>query len=148
MFDSKNDFFQKQSFETELGRLNRLQSKRNVVARLLRIKKFTKVEVEEFLNAYDYFVDRPKSFDGATIVKDAYDIPKLELSAMLHDYHYIVYLSFKTGLNWLKSKWRYDKIYSDNLIRLGRLAKWRSKLRFVLLTASTPFYPIWKSIKK
>lgn len=142
MLGSKNDFFKQQKIDkNEDGRLKRLAKKREVVKRLLEIKKFHVFEIDYFLEAYDYFVINKKQFDGATLVKDIYDVPKLELSAMLHDYQYIYLLPRFSGKAWHKSKKRYDKEYCNNLIKLGKIKHKRiAQIRYLLLRLSTPFY--------
>ncbi|NJB83603.1 hypothetical protein [Wenyingzhuangia aestuarii] len=141
MFWSKNDFFKKQHFEGLTQRFQRLEAKYFVLKRLLEIKKFHKNEISLFLSAYDYFIEHPTAYDGATIVKDVYDIPKLEVSAMLHDYQYLVYLPSYSGKSWFKAKKTYDKQYCNNLIRFGKIKHERvAQIRYALLRISTPIY--------
>ncbi|NIJ45075.1 hypothetical protein FHR24_001514 [Wenyingzhuangia heitensis] len=164
MFWSKNNFFKQQKADVnEAGRLQRLAHKRKVVKRLLEIKKFHEFEIDYFLEAYDYMVENKNVFDGATIVKDADDIPKLEISAMLHDYQYVALLPKFKGSIWFKMKNKFDKEYRENLIRFGNMpqleinkkvnlkifqirfsfyvnSEQRIKNRYNLLRISTPFY--------
>jgi hypothetical protein len=142
MLWSKNDFFKQQKADVnEAGRLKRLAHKRKVVKRLLEIKKFHAFEIDYFLEAYDYMVKNKNVFDGATIVKDVDDIPKLELSAMLHDYQYVALLPNFKGLKWFKIKKQFDKEYCNNLIKFGKIKHKRvAQIRYALLRISTPFY--------
>ena len=63
-----------------------LAEKRHQVIMVLRFKGLNTQEINKFTEAYDYFRNNPKKFDGATIVKDLHDIKGLDLKAMLHDY--------------------------------------------------------------
>lgn len=93
-----------------------LRSKREDVENLLAIKGYSRNEINCYLKAYDFFCNNNKAFDGATIVKDLFDIPNLDLDAMLHDYHYIF---LNTGAS-LHSKWLADYIYFKGNIRKGK----------------------------
>ena len=72
-------------------------------------------EISEYLKAFDYFVEHPTEFDGATIVKDLVDIGELDLDAMVHDYDYI----HGANRNFVK-KWKADIKYIKNMERNGK----------------------------
>jgi hypothetical protein len=73
--------------------------------------KFTEHEIKGFKNAYNFFLENPYEFDGATIVRDLNTINELDAPAMLHDFKYI----FSRGI---KHRLKYDKEYLDNMIKL------------------------------
>lgn len=133
---NKESYFFKQDKQT-------LINKRNEVIALLRFKG---VDDSLFLKAYDFFVDNPKEFDGATIVKDLNDIKGLDLAALVHDYRYIIDLPKYKGLKWLKIKTKYDFEYGRNMELLGKGIYYYN--RFIALLLSTPFYIIYKIFSK
>lgn len=108
MLGSKNDFFQQ-----EMGVLI---EKLEQVKLYLKIKGYSAVEIDIYTQAYNYFCIKIFEFDGATILKDLEDLPNLDLDAMLHDYHYIVY---HAGTNF-KYKWKADWIYFKGIERKGK----------------------------
>lgn len=55
----------------------------------LKIKGYSEVETKIYEKAYLYFIDHPDHFDGATMTEDLYDVFRLDLDAMLHDFYYI-----------------------------------------------------------
>lgn len=132
MFFSKSNFF----FQS----VERLKYFRNNVLTLLNLKE---IDAAKFLKAYDYFVINPSDFDGATIVKDLQDLPRLDLSALVHDYEYIVNLKKYKGLEWLKYKVKIDFKYGKDMEALGKGIY--HYIRVVGLILSTPFY--WLMIK-
>lgn len=122
MLGSRNNFFN-QSFEV-------LSICRIDLKRLLKIKERSQSSIDEYLDAYDFFVINPFQFDGATIVKDLVDVRKnsnyLDCDAMLHDYEYI------NGANksFIK-KWKSDMKYIKNMEYNGKGIR---ILRFIILT--------------
>lgn len=95
---SKSKFFEQDDYALEMFR------EKMVI--LLQIKDRTKAEISNYCAAYDFFCMNAYKFDGATFVKDLYDLPSLDLDAMLHDYECL------TGANrnyklWYKSVWNY-----------------------------------------
>lgn len=108
MLGSNNKYFKQ---PTEI-----LIKKRIQVQTYLEIKEYSKDEIAIYLKAYDYFSKEINEYDGATIVKDLVDLPHLDLDAMLHDYHYIVYHS---ATNFV-SKWKADWIYAKGMERKGK----------------------------
>lgn len=108
MLYSRNEFF-KQSKEV-------LVTKRVDVETLLKIKGF---DSTNYLMAYDYFCEHTSAFDGATLVKDLPDLPKLDLNAMLHDFRYITQYGILLKFKW---DWEYFQGMDDlgKGYRLGR----------------------------
>lgn len=121
MLGSNNTYF-KQSTEI-------LLKKRVQVQTYLEIKDYSKSEIEIYLKAYDYFSKEINEYDGATIVKDLVDLPHLDLDAMLHDYHYIVYRSATN----FSTKWKADWIYAKGQERKGK-GQYSAFSRFIGLT--------------
>ena len=109
MFGSRNNFFKKSK--------EQLRAYRNKVLIVLNYKD---INNSKFIKAYDYFVYNPKQFDGATIVKDLDDLPNLDLSALVHDYEYIVELPKYKRFKWLKEKTKIDWRYARNMELLGK----------------------------
>jgi hypothetical protein len=121
MLGSKSTYFQ-QPKEV-------LFNSRDKVFRLLDLKGYSINEIAIYLKAFDYFCESTHLFDGATIVKDLQDIPHLDLDAMLHDYHYIVY---NAGSDFY-TKWHADWIYAKGNERKGK-GQYSAFSRFVGLT--------------
>ena len=82
---------------------------------LLYIKGRDPKDIQEYLNAYNYFTTHPSEFDGATIVKDLVDFGELDLDAMVHDYDYL----HGANRNFIK-KWNADIKYIKNMERNGK----------------------------
>ena len=121
MLGSINHFFTQSS--------SVLVDKRNALKQLLEIKDYDQKEIEVYLKAYDYFCLNPQAFDGATIVKDLCDLKDLDLDAMLHDYHYLVY---KVGSSF-SIKWKTDWLYAKGNERKGK-GQYSAFSRFIGLT--------------
>jgi hypothetical protein len=102
---------------------------RDKVFRLLELKGYGVDEITIYLKAFDYFIYNPKDFDGATIVKDLQDLPNLDLDAMLHDYHYIIY---NVAANFV-IKWKADWVFAKGNERKGK-GQYSAFGRFVGLT--------------
>lgn len=122
MFGSKNDFFYQSPTVLRKARIDLVE--------LLRIKGRSREEVQEYIEAYNYFIANPDKFDGATIVKDLVDVRTptgyLDADAMLHDYEYIM------GANRnLKLKWNSDYKYIKNMEKNGKGIRIP---RFIILT--------------
>ncbi len=104
MFGSKNDFFKQSPVVLNKARVDLVQ--------VLKIKGRSSRDIEEYLVAYDFFVNNPNRFDGATIVKDLVDVRTekgyLDADAMLHDYEYIMGANKNFVKKW-KSDWKYFK---------------------------------------
>ena len=79
-------FFKKSKSNFFLQDSETLAEKKHQIIMVLRFKGLKTQEINKFTEAYDYFRNNPKKFDGATIVKDLNDIKGLDLKAMLHDY--------------------------------------------------------------
>lgn len=140
MLGSSNNFFYQPSII--------LKSKRKDVETLLLIKGYNQNQIDIYLNAYDYFTDNVKDFDGATFVNDLVDIygvsgfDGLDLDAMLHDWHYIM---FRAGSN-AKYKKMADEIFKCGILKKGK-SKWSSWTRFAGLSIITPIF-VWRSKKR
>ncbi|KIQ22642.1 hypothetical protein RT99_05910 [Flavobacterium sp. MEB061] len=93
------------------------------------IKGYNKLEISIYLKAFDYFCQNPTDFDGATVVKDLQDLPKLDLDAMLHDYQYSVQNVAAT----FYTKWYSDWLYAKGQERKGK-GQYSSFSRFIGLT--------------
>ena len=135
MFWSKSNVFKNQT-ERSLDVLN------FDIDTLLKIKGI----YIDYEKAFDYFSKNPNQFDGATIVKDLVDLPELSISAMVHDYEYLINLPKYKGLSWLKYKVCIDWEYGQNLELLGK-GYFIPYTRSVLLILITPIYLIIKLIK-
>jgi hypothetical protein len=124
MLGSENHFFNQDS--------KVLQVLRKDVNYLLVIKGYNYKQVDIYLKAYDYFILNPKDFDGATLVNDLCDLPNLDLDAMLHDFHYLVY---NVAAN-LKYKQMADEIFKIGIERKGKsnYSGWTRKLGLWLAT--------------
>ena len=93
-----------------------LNHNQKVMVRYLVDMNYTMMQVGIYEKAFEYFCENPNKFDGATIVKDLCHIPGLDLNAMLHDYHYIVY---KCGCD-LYMKRKADWLYAKEMERTGK----------------------------
>ena len=107
MFWSKDNTFNKTKNDLNNLRIN--------VETILYLKGRKSHEISEYLKAFDYFVEHPTEFDGATIVKDLEDIKGLDLDAMVHDYDYI----HGANRNFIK-KWKADLKYIKNMEKNGK----------------------------
>lgn len=122
---------------------NYLKANRRELEYFLNLKG---VNPDKYLEAYDYFVENPKKYDGATIVKDLDDVFGLDLSALRHDYDYLVPLKKEKGLKWLKMKFKIDFEYGKSMEIMGK-HPFVAYLRVFLLWITTPFYLIIKLLK-
>jgi hypothetical protein len=102
--------------------------------------KFTGHEIIDFSRAYNYFIENPKEFDGATIVRDLNTINELDAPAMLHDYRYILAYGIKDRI-------KADQEYLRNMIKLG-VHPISAYLRFSLLIFLniSGIYTIYKKV--
>ncbi len=108
-------------------------------------------KIKEYEVAFEYFLNNPDKFDGATFVKDLFilkisqrdrfgDRIKLDINAMLHDYEYLRgdFYSLKkitiSNLNYIK-----------NIQACGQGLHWT---RFIGLTFISLFYVPYKNFKK
>ena len=111
---------------------------------MLQIWGYEPIERFHYQDAFDYFVKHPEAYDGASMTEDLYDIPGLDIDAMLHDYLYV-------GLNCsasLKYMWLSDKLIRSEMRRRGK-SSWNTGYRFVALVIKTPlFLPYCYIIKK
>ncbi len=95
---SKSKFF--------LQNIHILSMYRKEIKKLLQIKNRTAQEVNLYLSAYDFFCLNVTKYDGATFVKDLYDIPNLDLDAMLHDYECLIGAN-RNYKSWGIAVWNY-----------------------------------------
>lgn len=128
---SKSNFFQQPKMA--------LQYKRQLLWSVL--KDFEIPKQYDFMEAYDYFMDNPSQFDGATIVKDIPTIRGLDAPAMLHDYQYIQidFWARRGFVQKIKCDWNYGR----NMQQLGVLPI-IAYTRAVLLIISTPLYYMYR----
>jgi len=127
LFASSSNFFHEQYNMI-------VEGKKNMDA-MLQIWGYEANEREFYTKAFDYFVINPEHYDGASMTEDLYDIPGLDIDAMLHDYLYV-------GLNCsasLKYMWLSDKLIRSEMRRRGK-SSWNTGYRFVALVLKTPFF--------
>lgn len=111
---------------------NTLNVYENDMYTLLVLKGRTKAEIKQYMDAFDFFRNFTTKFDGATIVKDLCDLPKLDLDAMVHDYECLIGAN-RNLIKWFKSAWN----YFENMRKNG---KGNQIFRFVLLCFIGPFF--------
>jgi hypothetical protein len=121
---SKSDFF-KQDRET-------LAEYRYQLRMMLNFKGRNESEIDLYIEAYDFFCRFTTKFDGATIVKDLCDLPKLDIDAMLHDYECLIGAN-RNLIKWFKSAWN----YFENMCKNG---KGNQIFRFVLVCLAGFFF--------
>lgn len=92
-----------------------LEVYREAIEKLLKIKNRKPSEISSYLQAYDFFCKYHNKFDGATFVKDLYDIPGLDLDAMVHDYDCLVGANRNYKM-WYNAVW----IYYENMRKQGK----------------------------
>lgn len=98
-------------------------------------KGYSEEEIRIYQHAYDYFVNNPTHFDGATMTEDLFDIDSLELAAMLHDFMYIQFAASGS----FKYTWLADKLMRTEMRRMNK-STWNTGVRFVLLILKSPFF--------
>ena len=114
---SKSDFL-KQDRET-------LAEYRYQLRMMLKYKGRNESEIDLYIEAYDFFCRFTTKFDGATIVKDLCDLPKLDIDAMVHDYECLIGAN-RNFIKWFKSAWK----FFENMRKNG---KGNQIFRFVLV---------------
>ena len=132
-------FFKKSKSNFFLQDRETLAEKRHQVIMVLRFKGLNTQEINKFTEAYDYFKNNPKKFDGATIVKDLNDIKGLDLKAMLHDYECLM------GANSSFKLW-YVSAY-DYYLNHFKLGNGNQILRFLGLCVLGLFFVPYCKIK-
>jgi len=135
MIGSKSTFFAQDS---EILKIYRRQ-----VISILEIKDYDTEEINVYLKAFDYFCLNCNEFDGATVVKDLQDLPKLDIDAMLHDYQYLVQNVAST----FYTKWYADWLYAKGQERKGK-GQYSSFSRFIGLTIIGLFFVPYASYKR
>lgn len=93
---------------------------------MLKFKGRNESEIDLYIEAYDFFCRFTTKFDGATIVKDLCDLPKLDIDAMVHDYECLIGAN-RNFIKWFKSAWK----YFENMRKNG---KGNQIFRFVLVS--------------
>ena len=131
MFGSSNYTFYQSKFE--------LANLREKVRNYLRLKDRKEAEIQDYLNAFDYFVVNYDKFDGATIVKDLEDLKGIDLDAMVHDYDYL----HGANKNFIR-KWNADIRYIKNMEANGKGIR---VFRFFILTLLGIFFVPYCYIK-
>lgn len=118
--NSTNDYFQKDKHTLIINW--------GVVNDYLITQEYAIQEIGVYKKAYDYFIDYPQNFDGATMTEDLKDVFNLDLDAMLHDFFYIKYN--------VSSSYKYTQIADDifyvETIRKGK-SSWNAGARRMLL---------------
>lgn len=130
---SKSNYFQQSQFD--------LSANRDLLITYLVIKKFNRTQRDIILKAYDYFVENPNKYDGATMSQDLYDLPKsgkydgLEIAAMLHDYMYI-----ELGANLSREHMKLaDKVMKSIMIKTNKSGFEIGRRMFLLKLVNRPF---------
>lgn len=116
-----------------------LLDKRKDIENILKIKGRDELEIEHYLDAYDFFCEFTDDYDGATFVKDLEDIPNLDLDSMVHDYDCLIG-SNRNYIEWYKAIW----LYYENMRKNG---KGNQILRAIGLTIIGPFFVTYCIIK-
>ncbi len=63
--------------------------------KLLYNFEFPKNYIDKFEEAYDYFILKPKEYNGTSIINDRFTIKGLEIQSVVHDYDWIFAKSLK-----------------------------------------------------
>jgi hypothetical protein len=121
---SSNDYFNQEP--------NKLLLNWKVVDTYLVTQEYTIEEIAVYKKAYDYFIENPNSYDGATMTEDLKDVFNLDLDAMLHDFFYLRYN--------VSASFKYTKIADETFyretIRKGK-SSWNAGVRNVLLVTKS-----------
>ena len=134
MFGSKSTFFLKSDAE--------LVVLRSTLDTYMITQGFSSKKRDIYLTAYDYFCICPMDFDGATIVKDLNHIPGLDINAMLHDYHYLI---FNVASNFTY-KWKADWLYAKEMEITGK--GYLSWIRWFGLKITGPLFVFWAFFRR
>ena len=136
LFASSSNFFHEQ--------YNMIVEGKKYMDTMLQMWQYETSERSIYEKAFDYFVHHPEHYDGASMTEDLYDIPGLDLDAMLHDY---LYVSLNASAS-LKYMWLSDKLIRSEMQRKGK-SSWNTGYRFVALVLKTPFFlPYCYLVKK
>lgn len=137
-----------QTYFTQHTKEELITQRHELIKFLVHSKKCNYDVVCGIIEAYDYFINNPNYYDGATLVPDLYDWKTIEIGALIHDY---IYLDFN-----IKSNWKYknlaDKLYKRTLIYFDaennlRKTKLIANERKLGLLISTPFLWIFNKLK-
>lgn len=123
MLGSKSSYFHKDKAHLDKCALNMVE--------YLKLKGYNYNQIAIYLKAFEYFVDNPNHFDGATLVRDLTDIPGLDIDACYHDYCYI---NYNVAVNPVM-KWKADFLYGKGNERKGK-SQYAAYSRFAGLTLS------------
>lgn len=126
MLGSKSEYFFQSAEALHIRKLSLIT--------YLNINYYSTSEINIYCKAFDYFCKNPSHYDGATIVKDLYHIPGLDINAMLHDYSYVV---FKVSANWYV-RFYSDWLYAKEMERTGKGFLAWTNFSLLILT-----YPFW-----
>jgi hypothetical protein len=120
IFQSSSNYFHQDSAILSENRKN--------IDLYLQLKDYSLQQRAIYLKAYDYFVQYPLHYDGATMTEDLFDVAGLELASMLHDYLYIEYN--------VAGNYRYrlmaDKLFRREMRKMNK-STWNGGARYVLL---------------
>jgi hypothetical protein len=133
--NSKSDYFHQKKY-------NLILNWASLIDNLLIDFNFSRLDKIRFRNAYNYFIENPNRFDGATIVKDITQIKGLDIPAMIHDYSYIHAPNLKHRLI---ADWEYSQD-----MRKFEIA-WTtaySRMAILMIINLTGIYNIYKLFKK
>lgn len=125
IINSKSEYFHNATAE----------DRQTLIVYLRDVWKYKPEEVDIYLVAFDHFLECPDDFDGATWTEELFDIPGLDIDAMLHDY---LYSALKASVSW-KYQVRADQLLSNEMKR-RRKSSWNRGYRFTALTISTPIW--------
>lgn len=106
----------------------------------LKSQRYSLVKRRVYLRAFDYFCAHPGDFDGATVVKDLHHIPGLDINAMLHDFHYVLYKISRSFYYKILGDW----LYAKEMERTGK--GWLSWINFSLLKLSGIFNIVYANL--
>lgn len=133
--NSKSDFFNKKKLDLNIIWIERIEP-------TLIDYGFNNKDKTRIRNAYNYFIENPLSFDGATIVNDLTQIKDLDIPAMVHDYGYF---SAKNIKDRLKLDWQYSQ--DMRKFQIGYITAY-SRMIGVFIINLSGLYTITKLLKK
>jgi len=127
MYGSKSNYF----YQTE----DKLKTSLKKMKLFLYLKDYKTTEQKVYGKAFKFFMNNPHKFDGATIVKDLYDLKGLDIDAMLHDYHFVNY-NVGSSFTW---KWKADWLFAKGNERKGK-GLYSAYSRFAGLTIAGVYF--------
>ena len=126
---------------------DKLADKRKLLIDVLEDRNLSDKEILYIIDVYNHFTQKNTifKFDGATIVADFDTIKDLDVSAMCHDFEYII-AQHKGFWFYLKSKLKADIEFGKRMRKLG--VTWLNAwVRVFFLLLSTPFWILLISLK-